>query len=97
MVELDKHWLTKDIVDDFGNIVLVRFKQNTEIEKPILRLSKKIFNHIINKDKVIFPNLNKPRLIIDDRLYSLEQSKTSTFDYWLRITALHKGKIQSDA
>ena len=83
---------TREITDDFGNLVIVKFKQNTEIDKSILRLVKKIFNHIINKEKVRFPNLNKPRLIIDDRLYSFEQSKTSTFDYWLRITALNKGK-----
>ena len=83
--------LTQNITDYFGNLIAVKFKQFTWIDKESLRLSKKIFNHIIEKQKVRFPNLNKPRLIIDDRLYSLEKSKTSTFDYWLRITALNKG------
>ena len=84
--------LTQNITDDFGSLITVKFKQLTWIDKESLRLAKKIFNYIIEKQKVRFPNLNKPRLIIDDRLYSLEKSKTSTFDYWLRITALNKGK-----
>lgn len=84
--------LTRHVVDDYGNIVEVKFKQETLIDKSILKLSKKIFNNIVKHNRVKFPNLNKPRLLIDDRLYSLEKSKTSSFDYWLKITTLEKGK-----
>ena len=95
-----KHaWLNQNVtyytnlrMDDYGYLFESISKHEVLIEKSVLRLARKIYNHIVDKDRVRFPNLNKPRLLIDDRLYSLEPSKTSTFDYWLKITALTPGK-----
>jgi putative transposase len=95
-----KHaWLNQNVtyytnlrMDDYGFLFESNSKHEVLIEKSVLRLARKIFNHIVDKDRVRFPNINKPRLLIDDRLYSLEPSKTSTFDYWLKITTLTPGK-----
>jgi len=95
-----KHaWLNQNVtyytnlrMDDYGYLFESISKHEVLIEKYVLRLARKIFNHIVDKDRVRFPNVNKPRLLIDDRLYSLEPSKTSTFDYWLKITTLTPGK-----
>lgn len=80
------------IIDDYGNEIESKLKLETLIDKSTLRLARQIFNHIVDKDRVRFPNVNKPRLLIDDRLYSLEESKTNSFDYWLKVTGLQKGK-----
>jgi putative transposase len=96
------------ITDDFGNELTIKYKQAITIEKPILRLAKKLFISIVgekiyqgqvkssykNRSKVSFPSLSKPKLVIDDRLYSLEIHKQSsdTFDYWLNVSTLDKGQ-----
>lgn len=78
------------ITNDYGDLVEV--KKETLISKEAIKLSRKIYNYITQKERVKFPSLDKPRLIIDDRLYSLEQSKSPYFDYWLKITTLQAGK-----
>jgi putative transposase len=62
------------------------------IDKCSIRLARIIYNHIVNKSRVRFPNLNKPKLVLDSRLFNLEFSKTKSFDYWLKITTLNPGK-----
>jgi putative transposase len=96
------------IIDDFGNELTIKYKQAVIIEKPVLILAKKIFISIVGHDvyqgkinsnykdksklKVSFPSLSKPRLIIDDRLYSLKENENNSFDYWLNISTLDKGQ-----
>jgi putative transposase len=96
------------ITDDFGNELTIKYKQAVIIEKSFLRLAKKLFISIVgekvyqgqftgnyqNRSKVSFPSLLKPKLVIDDRLYSLEIHKQSshTFDYWLNVSTLDKGQ-----
>jgi putative transposase len=94
------------IIDDFGNELTIKYKQAVTIEKSIQRLAKKLFISIVghdvyqgqftgndnNRSKVSFPSLLKPRLIIDDRLYSLKENKDNTFDYWLNVSTLIKGQ-----
>lgn len=95
-----KHaWLNNSVtyhtnlrMDDYGFLFESNSRHEVIIENSALRLARKIFNHIVDKDRVRFPDVNKPRLLIDDRLYSLDPGKTSTFDYWLKITALTPGK-----
>ena len=98
--------ISRFITDDYGNLVEVKEKKEILIDKNVIRLARIIYNQIIEKQRVRFPNLNKPRLLIDDRLYSLEKTKfikskiknksknfkTSTFDYWLKISTLESGK-----
>lgn len=85
VVQVDK----KDIlVDDLRNILKNKSKNFLFIDKSTLRLAKLIFNNIIEKQRVKFPNLDKPRLLLDSRVYSLENSETNSFDYWLNISTL---------
>ncbi len=44
-----------------------------------------------NKKKGELPNFNGS-LILDSRFIKVEKAKTSTFDYWVRISVLKKGK-----
>ena len=83
------YYPTRIVVDNYGNEVEVKHKVLIDFNS--IRLARLIFNHVI-KDRVRFPNLEKPRFIIDDRLYSLEPSKSQSFDYWLNIITLEKGK-----
>lgn len=84
--------LTRYVTDDFGNIVEVKYKQDILIDKDTIRLARIIYKHIVDKSRVRFPNVSKPKLILDSRLFELEHSKTKSFDYWLKITTLIPGK-----
>jgi putative transposase len=85
IVQVDKREL---IVDDFGNILKNKAKNFLFIEKSTLKLAKLIFKNILDKQRVRFPNLDKPRLLLDSRVYSLENSNINSFDYWLNISTL---------
>ena len=76
------------LVDNFGNSLKSNYKNWLFIDQYTLRLAKKIFKNIVDKNRVRFPNLEKPRLLLDSRVYSLEPSKTNSFDYWLKISTL---------
>jgi hypothetical protein len=91
------------ITDDYGNLLEIKEKKEVLIGKDIIRLARIIYNQITEKHRVRFPHLHKPRLLIDDRLYSLEKTKLinrkikkksskPTFDYWLKISTLEYGK-----
>ena len=93
----------KFITDDFGNLIILKEKQETLISPEAKLLAHKLFKSIIknhfkvsfnnSKAKVRFPSLNKPRLILDSRLYDYsEADKTTLFNSWLNISTLTKGK-----
>ena len=95
--------VSRFITDDYGNLLEIKEIKEVLIDKDIIRLARIIYNQITEKQRVKFPDLNKPRLLIDDRLYSLEKtnftnkkrkkpSKNITFDYWLKISTLEYGK-----
>lgn len=54
----------------------------------------KLARHIFKYDKVSLPNLKKSRTLVMDGIIAQrsENNKTKTFDYWLKITTLNKGK-----
>ena len=93
----------KFITDDFGNVVILKVKQETLISIEAKNLAHNLFKAIIknhfkakfnnSKAKVRFPSLNKPRLILDSRLYEYHESdKGNLFHSWLNISTLTKGK-----
>lgn len=96
--------IEKSIIDDFGNVVLLKEKVETAISQQAKNISHKLFKHIVanhyksssnlhNKARVAFPNLNKPRLILDSRLFEYQESEHSTlFHSWINISTLTKGK-----
>lgn len=95
--------IERTLVDDFGNTIIIKEKKETLISIEAKILAHKLFKAIIknhykasfnkSKAKVRFPSLNKPRLILDSRLYDYSESDNSTlFHSWLNISTLNKGQ-----
>lgn len=81
------YYPNKIIADNYGNLVTSHLKEQTPISEETLRLSRKIFKQII-KRRVKFPDTQKPKLILDNRFYEMEESNSQSFDYWLKINTL---------
>ena len=80
------------IMDDYGNLITTKHKKPTFVSKEALTLAKQIFRNIINT-KIKFPSTHKPKFVLDDRTCEIEPNDTSSsFDYWLNISTLNKGK-----
>lgn len=79
------------IMDNYGYLVQSFLKVKTPVSTESLRLSKRIYNHIV-RSRVKFPYLGKPRLILDSRVVEIQESKTENFDYWLNISTLESYK-----
>lgn len=72
---------------DYGTEYIA--KNKVEITKDIIKLSKKIFLNIINKERVSFPKTDKPRLVLDNRVINyIENKESKTFDAWLSVSTL---------
>ena len=61
--------VSRFITDDYGNLLEIKEKKEVLIDKDIIRLARIIYNQITEKQRVKFPDLNKPRLLIDDRMH----------------------------
>ena len=88
------YYPNKVITDDYGNLIVSHLKEEKTISEEVLKLSRKIFKQII-KRRVQFPDTKKPRLILDNRFYEIQESKinkttnkATVFDYWLKINTL---------
>ena len=81
------YYPNKIITDDYGNLITSHLKEQKLISHEALKLSRKIFKQII-KHRVKFPDIKKPRLILDNRFYEMEESHSQSFDYWLKINTL---------
>jgi transposase len=77
----------KKCITDYG--IEYTAKNKIEINKDIIKLSKKIFFNIVNKDRVSFPKTDKPRLVLDNRVINyIENKKSKSFDAWLSVSTL---------
>lgn len=81
------YYPNKIIMDDYGNLITSHLKVQKPISEDALNLSRKIFKQII-KRRVQFPDTHKPKLILDNRFYEMEESHSQSFDYWLKINTL---------
>jgi len=64
-----------------------------EVEDFHRMLAKKIFKHLIDKNGK--PSFKKISLHLDGKVFELlpkQQGKAESFDYWLKISTLEKGK-----
>jgi putative transposase len=65
-------------------------KEELGITEEERQLAKKIFKHILRKWKK--PQFKNVGIILDSKCGKIEKSKTNTFDYWIRVSTLEKGK-----
>lgn len=57
-----------------------------------LRLMRKLYAHV-SRQRVRFPRLDHPRLLLDQRVAILEPAKAADhFSHWLRVSTLTKGQ-----
>jgi len=81
-----KYILSEEEVKSYNSSLSYRYKQCAK------RQAIKIFKSWRrNKKKGSLPEFNGS-LIFDSRFIEIEKAKASTFDYWLKISTLNKGK-----
>lgn len=65
--------------------------QPVAVPADTLRLMRKIYAHV-SRHRVRFPRLDRPRLLLDQRVAVLESAKTTEhFSHWLKVSTLDKG------
>src|SRR5664279_1578826 len=68
-------------------------KRGLTIEPEDLKLSRKVFNHILSKHRK--PSFQHINMNLDNNVAVITEKKTDkakTFDYWLRLSTFEKGK-----
>ena len=79
--------LSEEFLKSYNSLLSYRFKQCAK------RQSFKIFKSWCrNKKKGNKPQLKNPSMTLDYRFIELQNSKDSSFDFWVKITTLDKGK-----
>ena len=82
-----KKQLSEEFLKSYNSPLSYRYKQCAK------RQAFKMFKSWCrNKKKRDKPKLRNLSLVLDNRFIKIEKAKNSTFDYWIKIATLNKGK-----